>query len=903
MATKIVTKNSSTAGSAPLASDLVQGELAVNVTDKRLYTENASGTIVEVGTNPSAEIIANGGIALPDNGKATFGASDDLEIYHDGSNSIIKDGGTGDLQIRAANFKLNNAEYTTTMLEAYVGGAVSLWYDNAAKLATTSTGIDVTGTATMDGLTVDGVGSFSSSAPYIDLFETDTTDLNSRIVSNSSSLRLQTVADNGSNASNRLLIDHSTGDISFYEDTGTTPKLFWDASAESLGIGTSSPSTGLDVATTNYTFSGTTYDIYGLFGDTSGGIRLGADSSNDDSVIGTTGTNDLQFVTYNGSSWDSRMTLSNTGFVGIGTNSPAAQLELSSATGATLRLSRDDTTIVGPNSIGLIEFYTADTDSAGVGASIAGVADGSGGNVALAFSSGTGGSASEAMRIDSSGNVGIGTSSPNTKLHVLGGRSTFYSGDNYAVGVGNASGELGGYMGSPAVNVLSFSEPGGIERMRIASGGNVGIGTTSPSEKLHIQGDGADILLTDAAGGQTAKLGATGSNNGLLELNNSAHVGTVFLNSSGDSYLNGGNVGIGVSPTNVNGYTTLNVGAGSIGSIIKIDGANAGHYHRILNNNGQLFIQADQGNTTGSSAIVFGVDATERMRIDSSGNVGIGTASPSGKVHIQTPAGTAPKYYIGQDATSAWSVGTPASTNALHFRDEQFSAIRMAIDNSGNVGIGAIPSTHRLEVKGDNNIAKFYSAATDTELKIAAPTVNVIGLYTGTADALTFGTADTERMRIDSSGNLLVSKTSTSATIRGSYIDAQGRMFNAQPNGAAPITFQTTSNGTTIGSISVTASATSYNTSSDQRLKENIADADDAGSKIDAIQVRQYEWKADGSHQDYGMIAQELVEVAPEAVSVPENSEEMMGVDYSKLVPMLIKEIQSLRNRVAQLEG
>ena len=105
-----------------------------------------------------------------------------------------------------------------------------------------------------------------------------------------------------------------------------------------------------------------------------------------------------------------------------------------------------------------------------------------------------------------------------------------------------------------------------------------------------------------------------------------------------------------------------------------------------------------------------------------------------------------------------------------------------------------------------------------------------------------------------------------------------------------------------VGSIISTSSATSYNTSSDYRLKENIADADDAGSKIDAIQVRQYDWKADGSHQDYGMIAQELQAVAPEAVSVPEDSEEMMGVDYSKLVPMLIKEIQSLRNRVAQLE-
>jgi hypothetical protein len=99
------------------------------------------------------------------------------------------------------------------------------------------------------------------------------------------------------------------------------------------------------------------------------------------------------------------------------------------------------------------------------------------------------------------------------------------------------------------------------------------------------------------------------------------------------------------------------------------------------------------------------------------------------------------------------------------------------------------------------------------------------------------------------------------------------------------------------------ATSTAYNTSSDQRLKENIADADDAGSKVDAIQVRQFDWKADGSHQDYGMVAQELMTVAPEAVSVPEDPEDMMGVDYSKLVPMLIKEIQSLRNRVATLEG
>ena len=103
--------------------------------------------------------------------------------------------------------------------------------------------------------------------------------------------------------------------------------------------------------------------------------------------------------------------------------------------------------------------------------------------------------------------------------------------------------------------------------------------------------------------------------------------------------------------------------------------------------------------------------------------------------------------------------------------------------------------------------------------------------------------------------------------------------------------------------ISVTSAATAYNTSSDQRLKDNIVDAPSASDDIDAIQVRSFDWKADGSHQKYGMVAQELNTVAPEAVSTPEDPEEMMGVDYSKLVPMLVKEIQSLRARVAHLEG
>ena len=91
-----------------------------------------------------------------DNDKAVFGASDDLQIYHDGLNSWIKDAGTGNLVLAATNFYLNNAADSQNMITSIDGGEVLLRYAGGTKLQTTSTGIDVTGTAVTDGVTVDG---------------------------------------------------------------------------------------------------------------------------------------------------------------------------------------------------------------------------------------------------------------------------------------------------------------------------------------------------------------------------------------------------------------------------------------------------------------------------------------------------------------------------------------------------------------------------------------------------------------------------------------------------------------------------------------------------------------------------------------------------------------------------
>jgi hypothetical protein len=112
-------------------------------------------TALTLDMSDAGTAIFNHDIKLGDNGIATFGADADLKIYHNSNgNSIISETGSGDLFIQATNVQIENA-VGDNMIVANSGGAVNLYYAAAAKLATTSTGIDVTGTATMDGLTVE----------------------------------------------------------------------------------------------------------------------------------------------------------------------------------------------------------------------------------------------------------------------------------------------------------------------------------------------------------------------------------------------------------------------------------------------------------------------------------------------------------------------------------------------------------------------------------------------------------------------------------------------------------------------------------------------------------------------------------------------------------------------------
>jgi len=102
--------------------------------------------------------------------------------------------------------------------------------------------VNVTGTVTADGLTVDGDASLNGTAVNFIFNETDTTDLNTRLRQSGALFSVATVSDSGSSPKAHIVVNNSLGDISFYDSTGTTQGLFWDASTQRLGLGTTSPS-------------------------------------------------------------------------------------------------------------------------------------------------------------------------------------------------------------------------------------------------------------------------------------------------------------------------------------------------------------------------------------------------------------------------------------------------------------------------------------------------------------------------------------------------------------------------------------------------------------------------------------------------------------------------------------
>ena len=425
----------------------------------------------------------------------------------------------------------------------------------------------------------------------------------------------------------------------------------------------------------------------GLGTYTAAGTLLSRDtileSTNSDAAVNfSAGTKDV-FVTYPS---DKAIYADGSGNVGIGTSSPDRLFEVDEASGdAYIRLRASDT---GGGADTIFEnlcadngqnnyIYFGDLDDVNIG-----IIRYSHASDFMSFTT----NATERMRITSTGNVGIGTSSPGGDLHIqgaVGNQVRLYLTDGDATGTGNSlliskSGTLS-YVSDRQAGSSLFFGTADTERMRIDSSGRVGIGTSSPASRLTVS-DGSS---------------------GLTPFSDT----DVFIDSNGSNYLQFGS-GISSSPAIYFGDSA----DGDAGGII--------YSHA-------------------TDAMSFRANAAERMRIDSSGNVGIGTTSPSTKLHVvdSTTGGQLIVASTGTDSVD--KVGTFATQ---HYTNAEEPVLGLAIQSTSTenkVFIGGVFTQFNAATE-----IRFYTASNNTTL------------------------GGSERMRIDSSGNVLIGTTTNPASQR-----------------------------------------------------------------------------------------------------------------------------------------
>ena len=506
-----------------------------------------------------------------------------------------------------------------------------------------------------------------------------------------------------------------------------------------------------------------------------------------------------------------------TGNVGIGTSSPTQLLDLESSTGA--RIAFTDT-----------------------GARRWSIGTPEGGSTAFSIYDESG--ASEAVRITSSGRVGIGTDSPSQELSVSGPAiSTTFVGflisaqttERLRIGYRTGGPDTGLTCGQIVEDTntlhisgrdttngdIIFHAGSGVpERMKIdASNGNVGINVTDPSERLEIDGT-VKIVKSD----ETA---------------------ISFQDSDGNFYGF-----IGQSSTNDN----LNINAGGTASELSLQTA-----------------------------------GTERMRIDGDGNVCVGTTSASGlgNVNPAIALGKSPGNRLGIYGNGArwWYLhGETSNTLTVGCRISSNTADKncITVNSTGNVGVGVGATDCKLEANGDIGIGRSAGAYTFREVVGGDERA---GMHSSSVNDLRFKTASAvERVRITETGEVRLSSPGNSPSYGSNTVGIQtsggvliaqsnssGHVFGRNNNGAV-IFFQ--KGGSAKGNISISDSGVAYNESgSDIRLKKNVETwTENVLDHFKTLQPKQFNFnnEENGTVKHKGYMAQDLVDVFPEAYPITE---------------------------------
>ncbi|EQC50359.1 endosialidase chaperone [Bacteriovorax sp. BSW11_IV] len=719
-----------------------------------------------------------------------------------------------------------------------------------------------------------------------------------------------------------------------------------------VGIGTTTPTAKLDV---NGTVKATAF-----VGDGSGLTGISADSSSNtgNAVItadsDVNGSGEIQFKT----GATTRMNILNDGKVGIGTSSPTANFEVSTNTAGVKSVAkfRDNSGTAKP----FLDVKLDDTSgvelSTGFATGIAGdfKLTATGGSSKLIFST----NSTEKMRIDSNGNVGIGTITPNEPLHVnsASAGTTQIRMTDSATGQTSTDGTLLSIDSAMNTVLWQYENAGmsfgtnNVERIRIDPAGKVGFGTSTPTFHLDIQKDGANLRVDDLAApgtwGANIDISRSGVTSGRFEadatdnviisnmLNNDMRFRTNAVDRM--TIKNNGYIGIGT----MNPSTTLDVNGTIKATSFSAEGYGPQFYssevgktdYRLTLNTTDADLSEIYNYKNGSTGpevygdVMLGRSTVGGVFVEGdNGRVGIGTNAPTAKLNVtglEAGNGTPNAEVIIED--------TDAHLDLVSTSDAEWGSIINFVENSHATKAFMNVWSVGRQASGTGTSGFYFNYGT------ANSHVNPTRLYLGTNGNLGLGTvAPAAKLAIHGDGQRLRFQATTADLADSSSIDfgenndthmrirydgnqvsgSNGRLVISSPLDAADnITVFDRLGRVGIGVATPTETlhvggnvlATAYLYTSDLRFKDNIETIPNSLDKISKLRGVTFDWRTDEfperhfpEEKTMGFIAQEVEEVAPELVKTAEDG--YKSVQYGNITALIVEAIKEVGVKIEKL--